>query len=96
MLAFHGQHAFALGTVMANWPSRPDLGERWPSPLVATAAEGRLNIRRNATPCTHTAQIASGLRAYFAVTSPLVLSNWYFCFRLSNKIALTAIFDPSV
>jgi hypothetical protein len=25
-------------------PSRPDLGERWPSRLVATAAESRLNI----------------------------------------------------
>src|SRR5262245_5264041 len=24
------------------WPSRPDLGERWPSRLVATAAESRL------------------------------------------------------
>ena len=23
MLAFHGQHAFALGTVMANWPTGP-------------------------------------------------------------------------
>ena len=38
---------FCLGTAMANWPSpgpiagagaRPDLGERWPSRLVATAA----------------------------------------------------------
>src|SRR5262249_11390310 len=29
------------------WTSRPDLGERWPSRLVATAAaEKRLNIRR--------------------------------------------------
>jgi hypothetical protein len=26
------------------WPARPDLGERWPSRLVATAAENRLNI----------------------------------------------------
>ena len=23
MLAFHGQHAFALGTAMANWPTLP-------------------------------------------------------------------------
>jgi hypothetical protein len=29
------------------WPARPDLGERWPSRLVATAEEDRLNIRRN-------------------------------------------------
>jgi hypothetical protein len=29
------------------WPARPDLGERWPSRLVATSAEDRLNIRRN-------------------------------------------------
>jgi probable HAF family extracellular repeat protein len=26
------------------WPSRPDLGERWPSRLVATAEEDRLGI----------------------------------------------------
>jgi hypothetical protein len=57
VLAFHGQHAFALGTAIAlaerSWPhrwcwtSRPDLGERWPSRLVATAAEDRLSIKRN-------------------------------------------------
>src|SRR6516165_9907076 len=29
-----------------GWPSRPDLGERWPSRLVATTEEGCLNIRR--------------------------------------------------
>jgi hypothetical protein len=29
------------------WPARPDLGERWPSRLVATAAEDRLTFRRN-------------------------------------------------
>jgi hypothetical protein len=27
------------------WPSRPDVGKRWPSRLVATAAEERLNVR---------------------------------------------------
>jgi hypothetical protein len=27
------------------WPARSDLGERWPSPLVATAAEDRLSYR---------------------------------------------------
>ena len=29
-----------------SWPSRPDLGERWPSRLVATTAENRLSILR--------------------------------------------------
>ena len=29
------------------WTARPDLGERWPSRLVATAAENRLSIKRN-------------------------------------------------
>ena len=46
MLAFHGQHAFALGTVVtlaerprgAGLPG-PDLGLRRSSRLVATAAE---------------------------------------------------------
>ena len=46
VLAFHGQHAFALGTVIALPESRPDLGERWSSRLVATAAEDRLSFRR--------------------------------------------------
>src|SRR6516164_8266211 len=27
-----------------RWPSRPDLGERWPSRLVATAAENRCEV----------------------------------------------------
>jgi hypothetical protein len=31
-----------------HWPARPDLGLRWPSRLVATAAEDRLSFRRNA------------------------------------------------
>jgi hypothetical protein len=44
VLAFHGQHAFALGTVIALAESRPDLGELWLSRLVATAEEDRLNI----------------------------------------------------
>ena len=48
MLAFGGQHAFALGTAMAlaersrsycRCLSWPDLGERWPSRLVATASQ---------------------------------------------------------
>jgi hypothetical protein len=46
VLAFHGQHAFALGTVIALAESQPDLGERWPSRLVATAAEDCLSFRR--------------------------------------------------
>src|SRR5215472_13401854 len=29
-----------------RWPARSDLGRRWPSRLVATAAEDRLNIWR--------------------------------------------------
>jgi hypothetical protein len=29
------------------WTARPDLGGRWPSRLVATAAENRLSFRRN-------------------------------------------------
>jgi len=44
VLAVEGQHAFALGTVIALdgggcWPARPDLGERWPSRLVATTGK---------------------------------------------------------
>ena len=31
------------------WTSRPDLGERWPSRLVATAAEDRLSFRQIAS-----------------------------------------------
>jgi hypothetical protein len=53
VLAFHGQHA--LGTVIAlaerpeprRWSAKPDLRERWPSRLVATAAENRLSFERN-------------------------------------------------
>ena len=43
--------AFSLDGVSVPWPhrrcwsSRPDLGERWPSRLVATAAEDRLSIK---------------------------------------------------
>jgi hypothetical protein len=48
VLAFHGQHAFALGTIIASAESWPDLGRRWPSRLVATAAEDRLIFRRKA------------------------------------------------
>jgi len=47
VLAFHGQHAFALGTVIALAESRLDLGWRWPARLVATAAEDRLNAIYN-------------------------------------------------
>src|SRR5262249_16253907 len=54
VLAFHGRHAFALGTAMTNWPTpgphrrcrtaQNDYGPGWPcaSRLVATAAENRL------------------------------------------------------
>src|SRR6516164_9532933 len=37
------------------------------------------------------AQIAAGLRAYFAVMSSLVLSTWYFCLGLSRKQQLTGV-----
>jgi len=46
VLAFHGQHAFALGTVIALAESRLDLCWRWPSRLVATAEEDRLKRNR--------------------------------------------------
>jgi hypothetical protein len=39
VLPFHGQHAFALGILV-----RPDRGQRWPSRLVATAAENRCGV----------------------------------------------------
>jgi hypothetical protein len=32
------------GPIARCWSARPDLGKRWPSRLVATAAEDRLNI----------------------------------------------------
>jgi hypothetical protein len=60
------------------WAARPDLGERCPFRLVATAAENRLSFRHNARDLGRVlinAQIAAGLCTYFALTSPLVLSN---------------------
>src|SRR5262249_26890313 len=45
-----GQHAFALGTIIALAESRPDLGKRWPSRLVATAAEKRRSVMPIRTP----------------------------------------------
>ena len=45
-LAFHGQHAFALGTVIALAESRPDLGKRWPSRLVATPPPNVIETRQ--------------------------------------------------
>jgi hypothetical protein len=43
-----GQRSTPPGTTIAAYmTSRPDLGERWPSRLVATAEEGRLSFRRN-------------------------------------------------
>jgi len=35
------------GPIAGRWTSGPDLGERWPARLVATAAEDRLSFRRN-------------------------------------------------
>jgi len=46
---FHDAHA-GCGCSRSHrrcWTSRPDLGERRPSRLVATAAEDRLSIKRN-------------------------------------------------
>jgi hypothetical protein len=43
-LHFLENHLTAGLNVQRPAPSRPDLGERWPSRLVATAAEDRLNI----------------------------------------------------
>jgi hypothetical protein len=36
------------GPVVGRGSAGPDLGERWPSRLVATAAENRLNLRHSA------------------------------------------------
>jgi hypothetical protein len=47
VLAFTVSTLLLLGTVILLPESRPDLGERWPSRLVATAAENRLSFRRN-------------------------------------------------
>jgi hypothetical protein len=44
VLAFQGQHAFALGAVIA-FAEYPGLW--WPTRLVATAEEDRLNIWRD-------------------------------------------------
>src|SRR5262249_62426264 len=38
----------ASNYITDGWTSRPDLGLRWPSRLVATAAEERLSFRHNA------------------------------------------------
>jgi hypothetical protein len=43
-------------------------------------------LSRFAMPRTHERADRSRLGAYFAVTSPPVLSNWYFCLRLSKKM----------
>src|SRR5262249_53364395 len=42
-----GTAAAVPGSHRRGWPARSDLGERWPSRLVATAAEDRLSFRRN-------------------------------------------------
>jgi hypothetical protein len=50
VLAVESQHAFALCTAiaLAERSLAQDLGERWPSRLVATAEEDCLSFRRNA------------------------------------------------
>ena len=40
---------WASSNLILGKPARPDLGERWPSRLVATAAEDRLNIKASHT-----------------------------------------------
>jgi hypothetical protein len=57
-----------------RWTSRPDLGERWPSRLVAMAAEDRLSIRRNA----HKFAAASDRTIVIYEYTPLVYRRMYF------------------
>src|SRR5262249_57193428 len=66
------------GPVRWRWPSRPDLGERWPSRLVATAAESRLNIRLNlhtsfaaASDCRNNRDLRARVARRFAPTFPV-------------------------
>jgi hypothetical protein len=47
VLAFYKSARFCFSTVIALAESRSDLGKRWPSRLVATAEEKRLNLLRN-------------------------------------------------
>jgi hypothetical protein len=54
------------------WPSRSDLGERWPSRLVATAVETRLSVRRNP------------IHNFLVPIEPL--SSWCLIFALSIQI----------
>jgi hypothetical protein len=42
-----GSISVVPGPIARCGPSRPDLGKRWPSRLVATAEEDRLSFRRN-------------------------------------------------
>src|SRR5215510_3821488 len=50
------------------WLSRPDLGERWPSRLVATAAEERLSFRRTHVVCGSQRLPALAHRAWVSPT----------------------------
>jgi hypothetical protein len=50
VLAFYGQRAFALGTVIALAEVKLDLGERSPSWVVATAAEDCLSFGLKRSP----------------------------------------------
>jgi len=60
------------------WPARSDLGEWWPSGLVATAEEDRLSFRRN--PHTSFAAVSDCRTiAIYEYTRPLAL---WMCFTL--------------
>jgi len=76
-----GQRAAASGTAerRQRGQNRFVAGAEKTVPCIRSFELGRVLIN---------AQIAAGLRAYLAVTSSLVLSNWYFCLRLSKKNAI--------
>jgi len=95
VLAFHGQHAFALGTVIALAESRPDLCWRWPSRLVATASEtsAAIRTRRLRQPViakepdftSHALRFpVDGMPRIDRISAPIVLSKP----RCSNSITL--------
>jgi len=68
------------GTSRRSWPncrggtSRPDLGLRWPSRLVATAAKDRLSFKRNLY--MSFAAVAIAEQSRFMSTCPRKLTGW--------------------
>jgi hypothetical protein len=86
VLAFQGQHAFALGMVIALAEPRPDLGVRWPSRLVATASgtPAGLCTRRLRQPViakerdftSHALRFpVDGMPRFDRISAPIVLSK---------------------